>query len=300
MSTDIDLKVGFIGLGDMGGPMAVNLAKAGIDLTVFDLRDEAMSTAERHGARRAASVGDVANSVDLVCTCVLYDHQVREIFLGEEGIIATAKPGLVAIVHSTVYPELVLEIAEAADRRGVVFIDAPVCGGRDRSRTGELTVMAGASKEAFAAAEPVFNIVGSNVFHVGDVGAGQVVKLGNNIMGLVNALVAMEAVRFVNAYGVDTADLFKVAMVSSGASRAVQNYSLHDRYRDEHTLAGTPELPYRMAKDLRYAIAAAQERSTNLPIVALCSQLSPGMYQERWATTPSPEPIVNPLNTERA
>lgn len=290
MSATADLKVGFIGLGDMGGGIAASIARAGFDLTVFDLREEAMAAAESYGARRASSVAELARSVDILGTCVLYDSQAKDIFLGEGGIIASANPGLVAIMHSTIFPETVTDIARAAQERDVLVVDAPVSGGRDRSRAGELTVMVGASEDAFAKAAPVLDAVGKDVFRVGDVGAGQVVKLGNNIMGLVNALVAMETVKFVNSYGVTSEDLFKVASVSSGASRAIESWSLHDRYKDEHTGAGTPEHPHRMAKDLRYAVTAAQERLTNLPIVALCAQLSPGMYAERWGLASEPKP----------
>jgi 3-hydroxyisobutyrate dehydrogenase-like beta-hydroxyacid dehydrogenase len=292
MSATANLKVGFIGLGDMGAGIAASIARAGFDLTVFDLRAEAMAAAEGYGARRASSVAELARSVDILGSCLLSDTQVRSVFLGDGGIVAAANPGLVAIIHSTVFPETVTEIALAAREKDVLVVDAPVSGGRDRSHAGELTVMVGASDNAFAKAAPLLAAVGKEVFRVGDVGAGQVVKLGNNIMGLVNQLVAMEAVRFVNSYGVSSEDLFTVARVSSGASRAIESWSLHDRYRDEHTGAGTPGHPHRMAKDLRYAVTAAQERFTNLPIVALCAQLSPGMYAERWGVAPEPKPYL--------
>jgi 3-hydroxyisobutyrate dehydrogenase-like beta-hydroxyacid dehydrogenase len=133
---------------------------------------------------------------------------------------------------------------------------------------------------------PIFDVVGEKVFRVGDVGAGQIVKLGNNIMALANALVAMEAVRFVESFGVDRSLFFEVAQASSGASAAVRDWPNVDRYGIEHTLAGTPELPHRLAKDLRYAVSVAQERWISLPIVALCSQLLPGMVDERWKNAP--------------
>jgi len=279
----MQVRVGYIGLGDMGAPMAASIIKAGFDLTVFDLRDDAMATLEKLGARRATSVGALAKVVDVLCTCVLYEDQVKDIFLGDDGIIANAPAGLVAAIHSTVYPETVLAIAEAARGSGVLVIDAPVSGGSERARTGCLTLMVGSSDEAFRKAAPVFDTIGRHIFRVGDVGTGQAVKLGNNIMSLINQLVAMEAVRFVSAYGVKASVLFEVAQVSSGASHAVENWSKGDRYGVEHTLAGTPELPHRLAKDLRYALAAAQERWTNLPILALCSQLLPGMFRDRWS-----------------
>lgn len=276
-------RVGFIGLGNMGGPMAANIAKAGFDLTVYDLREEAIAEIETLGGRRAASVAALTASVDILCICVLYDTQLRDLYFGPDGIIAAARPGLVTVIHSTVMPATVLEIEARAKEVGVATVDAPVSGARDGSRAGALTLMVGADAAAFERVRPVLEVVGSNIFHVGEVGAGQIVKLGNNLMALTNSLVAMEAVRLVGAYGVKAEDLFRVAAVSSGASRAIERWDVYDRYGVEHTLAGTEELPYRLAKDLRYAVVAATERRTTLPIVSLCSQLLPQMFIDRWA-----------------
>jgi 3-hydroxyisobutyrate dehydrogenase len=276
------MRVGFVGLGNMGGPMAANIAKAGFDLAVFDLREEALAEMEALGARRAASLGDLVASVDLLCVCVLHDAQLRELYFGPQGIIANARQGLLTAIHSTVPPATVLEIDAKGRDAGMTTIDAPVSGARDGSLAGALTIMVGAGDEALAQARPVFEAMGSNIFHVGDVGAGQVVKLGNNLMALANALVAMEAARLASAYGVKRDALFDVARVSSGASRAIDRWDIYDRYGAEHMLAGTEELSHQLAKDLRYAVSAATERRETLPIVALCSQLLPAMFAERW------------------
>ncbi len=283
------LKVGYIGLGNMGSPMAVNLAKAGFDLLVFDRRADSMASIEAHGARAATSVAEVAASVDVLCTCVLYDQDVRDIFLGDGGILEHARPGLVATIHSTVLPQTVQEIDAAAAARGIMVADAPVSGGRKRSEQGTLTLIVGARDEAVAKAKPVFDVIGGPLFRVGLPGTAQVVKLGNNIMGLANILVAMEAVRFVEAFGVTKEMLFEVANVSSGASSAIEDWAKFDRYGREHTLAGTDELPFRIAKDLRYSVSLAEARSTTMPIIALCSQLMPGMFEDRWEQDPGRE-----------
>jgi 3-hydroxyisobutyrate dehydrogenase-like beta-hydroxyacid dehydrogenase len=275
-------KIGFVGLGNMGGPMAINLARAGFDLTVFDAREEALLELEEQGARRAHSIAELARSVNLLCVCVFSDDQLRQVCLGEAGIIAAGQPGLRLAVHSTVLPSTVVQIGQSARAGGIGVIDAPVSGANDGARAGALTVMVGADHEDFDAVHAVLQAVASNVFHVGPVGAGQAVKLANNLMGLINVLVASEAARLANAYGVQTPDLFRVASVSSGASRAIERWEVHDRIGVEHTLAGLGELPYLLAKDLRYAVSAATERQTELPIAALCSQLLPQMYAERW------------------
>lgn len=275
-------RVGFIGLGNMGAPMAANIARAGVVLTVFDVRRGAVDDLVRIGARAAGSVAEIAADVDLLCTCVLYDHQVREIFLGADGILAHAAPGLVATIHSTVPPATIEEIvAGAGDTR---IVDAPVSGASTGSQAGTLTMIVGADPDALDVARPVFELVAEHVIHVGAPGLGQVAKLGNNIMALGNQLLAMEAVRFAGAFGLGADQLFEVAGVSTGASWAVANYAHFDRYGVEHTLAGTPELPHRLGKDLRYAVTVAQEHWTYLPLTALASQLLPAMYEDRWAT----------------
>lgn len=284
---ETDVRVGYVGLGDMGGPMAANLADHGFEVWAYDLRDEALERAAEHGVRRAASVAELAGSVDVLCTCLHNSDQAREVFLSADGIVRTARPGLVVTIHSTLTPDLVIEIGDEAARAGVMLVDAPVSGGREQSGTGALTVMVGCTDEAFEVVEPVVQAIGERIFRVGAIGAGQAVKLGNNIMGLCNQLIAMEAVRLASAYGVQAADLFEVAMVSSGASRSLANYAMHDEYQHQHTAAGTDELPFLMAKDLREALRAAEARRTTLPIVGVCSQLSPRMYAERWAAEPA-------------
>ncbi len=116
------LTVGFIGLGNMGGPMAANIAKAGYQVAAFDLRESALEKIEMLGVRRAASVAELAAQCDVICTCVLYDHQVRDIFLGADGIIEHARSGLVATIHSTVPPETVRKIAEIAKAKSIDIV----------------------------------------------------------------------------------------------------------------------------------------------------------------------------------
>ncbi len=183
-------------------------------------------------------------------------------------------------------PETVREIAQAAQAKGIGIIDAPVSGGGDRSKQsdleGSLTIMVGADDWAWDKARPMLEVMGKHIVRVGAPGAAQIVKLGNNIMALCNQVVHMEAIRFVEAFGVSREALDQVAMCSSGASWAVANYDHFDRYGTEHTLGGTPEMPHRLGKDLRYAVTVAQEEWTYLPTLALCAQLLPGLFEERW------------------
>jgi 3-hydroxyisobutyrate dehydrogenase-like beta-hydroxyacid dehydrogenase len=274
--------VGFIGLGNMGAPMAETLCAAGVDVVAYDVRPEAVARLVDLGGRAATSVAGLVSATDVLLTCVLYDHQVRDVFLGPGGVLENAKPGLIAAIHSTIDPNTVIEIAAAAKTVGVEIVDAPVSGASTGAAAGTLTVIAGGSAEALEVLRPVLVHVAGHVFHVGPVGTAQIAKLANNIMFLCNQVVAMEAVRFAEAFDVDRKLLFEVAAVSTGASWAASNFDHFDRYGTEHTLAGTAELPHRFGKDLRQAIAIAQSAQTYLPVAGLVSQLLPEMFAERW------------------
>lgn len=279
-------RVGFVGLGNMGMPMAMSLARKGLRPLVSDLRAEAMDQVVAQGGI-AAPLDRLIAECDVIGTCLLYDHQVRELFLGANGIVTKGREGQVATIHSTVLPKTVEEIAEAARAKGIGIIDAPVSGGGARQVSadleGTLTLMVGAEDWAWERAEAFLRVVGAHVVRVGKPGAGQIVKLGNNIMALCNQVIHMEAIRFVQSFGVTQEALDEVAMLSSGESWALANYDHFDRYDFEHTLAGTPELPHRLGKDLRYAVEVAQANWTYLPSVALCAQLLPELLEKRWA-----------------
>jgi 3-hydroxyisobutyrate dehydrogenase len=293
-----EVRIGFVGLGNMGEPMATALARAGTQPLVFDLRAEPLARLAREGAACATSLQQVIADCDVIATCLLYDHQVREAFLGPVGIVTLGRPGQVAVIHSTVLPATVREIAAAAQEKGIGIVDAPVSGGGDRTQPGALegtlTVIVGAQDWAWEKAQPLLRIVGRHVVRVGKPGDAQIVKLGNNIMALGNQVLHMEAIRFVEAFGVSRQALDKVAMVSSGASWAVANYDHFTRYGTEHTLGGTPEMPHRLGKDLRYAVDVAQEQWTYLPVVSLCAQLLPGLFAQRWGQVLHKAPASSP------
>jgi 3-hydroxyisobutyrate dehydrogenase-like beta-hydroxyacid dehydrogenase len=179
------------------------------------------------------------------------------------------------------------ELARAAADLGVELVDAPVSGASIGAEQGTLTCILGGAEDAVQRIRPVIAAAATNIMHVGPVGAAQVVKLANNIMFHGNQLIAMEAVRFVRSFGLDQQVLLDVAQVSTGGSWVASHFEHFDRYGVEHTLSGSEELPHRFGKDLRYAVAAAQERWTYLPLTALASQLLPEMFSQRWnaATT---------------
>jgi 3-hydroxyisobutyrate dehydrogenase-like beta-hydroxyacid dehydrogenase len=200
-------RVGFVGLGNMGGAMAANIANAGHDVVVFDVREAAIDAVieQAPGARAASSLADVAEHADVIGVVVVDDAQVDAVTVGDGGLVAPARPGAVIAVHSTVHPATVQRAAAAAGRagRGVAVLDAPISGGVQGARDATLCIMVGGDAAAFERARPVFESAGTLVLHLGDVGAGLAAKLARNLIGYITLLAAAEGRRLATAAGVD-------------------------------------------------------------------------------------------------
>ena len=180
-------RVGFIGLGIMGSRMAAVLRRGGFELTVWNRTAErAREFAAAHGAAVAERPADVAAAADVVITMVVDAEQVRRVLLGDDGVLAGARPGLLCVDMSTIGPAGAREIGAALAERQVHFVDAPVSGSSPRAEDGTLTIMAGGDEADFARARPLFEAMGELVVHVGAVGDGQTVKLINNAVAAVN------------------------------------------------------------------------------------------------------------------
>ncbi len=207
-------RVGFVGLGNMGGAMAANVANAGHDVVVFDVADAAVANvvAQAPSARAAASLAAVAAHADVIGVVVVDDAQVEVVTLGDGGLVANARPGTVIAVHSTVHPATVQRVAEEARAagRGVAVLDAPISGGVQGARDATLCIMVGGEAAAFERARPVFESAGNLVLHLGDVGAGLAAKLARNLIGYVTLLGAAEGRRLATAAGVDLEVLHRI------------------------------------------------------------------------------------------
>jgi 3-hydroxyisobutyrate dehydrogenase-like beta-hydroxyacid dehydrogenase len=212
------MKVGFIGLGDIGMPMAKSLLKAGIQLTVHNRSRRKVEVMVQLGASAAASAAEITQTTDIVLTCLPDVHTVEEVFLGGEGIVANARSGQVLADHSTVGPATSRKIASAAEARGALFLDAPVSGGTGRALAGKLTVMVAGRREAYETALPVFQALGSNVFHLGPSGMASAVKLANNLALAINTVGAAESFNLGVRLGADPKVLLDVMGKSSGQS----------------------------------------------------------------------------------
>ncbi len=218
-------RVGFIGLGNMGGPMAKNLVKAGFPLTVLDLDPAPVAELVALGARAARSPRELAEASDIICSVVMNDRQTLDVILDSngEGVLSGASPGALIVLHSTISVGTCEEVAKAAATKGVAVIDAAVSGAAERSELGTLSLMIGGEVADVARAMPLFEVVGSEIFHMGALGMGQATKVCNNMMSLVNVHVVEEALRFAASLGIDEAKMREVAEASTGDSWALRN-----------------------------------------------------------------------------
>lgn len=212
-------RVGLIGLGRMGQPMARNLLRAGYPLVVQSRSRGPIDALVAEGALAAERPAHVARRADIVLTALPTEAACRDVFLGADGLVAHATPGTLLIDISTVSPDVSREVYAAAAARGVSFLDAPVSGGPEGAAAGTLTIMAGGDAAAFQRALPLLQVLGSNVRHVGPSGAGSVVKLVNQVMTALNGVAVAEALAFGNRFAVDPAVLGEVIGSSFGDSR---------------------------------------------------------------------------------
>lgn len=196
-------KVGFIGLGIMGRSMALNLRKAGFDVIVWNRTASRMNDLVEAGAQAAASPAEVASQSDIIIICVSDTPDVQAVVLEENGVLNGAKAGSLVIDMSTISPQATREIAEKLAEKNVSMLDAPVSGGSEGAAKGTLTIMVGGPADQVERAMPYFQAMGKTITHVGDHGAGQMVKLVNQILVVVNCLAVGEALLFAQAGGLD-------------------------------------------------------------------------------------------------
>src|SRR5881296_2631396 len=214
--------VGFIGVGNMGNPMAYNVLKSGFPMLVFDLNPKAMENLIQAGAKRAGSAQEVVEGSEVVLTSLPASPDVEAMYLEPGGLVERAKPGTILIDLSSVLPSTPRKIEPRAKARGVHFLEAPVSGGVTGARAATLALMVGGDAEPLSRARPVLRAIGPNIFHVGPVGAGNTVKAINNMMASVNSLAMMEGVVLGVKAGLDPMTIYEVVKTSSGGSKALE------------------------------------------------------------------------------
>jgi 3-hydroxyisobutyrate dehydrogenase len=221
--------IGFIGLGRIGKPMAKNIFDAGYDLTVYDLREEAVTELVKRGAVAAQSPRDVAARAEMIALAVVDDTQVEEVLTGAHGVFETALPGSIVAIHSTVLPQNVKRMAEIFVRKGVHVIDAPVSGGETGAREKALCYMVGGAVELLERCREVFSTSAAEIVHMGELGSGAAAKLIVQVVTCLNMLAAHEAESVAGQTGLDFVALQKVLHLSSGQSFVVDNWL--DRFK---------------------------------------------------------------------
>ncbi|WP_377849022.1 NAD(P)-dependent oxidoreductase [Bosea sp. UC22_33] len=257
--------VGFIGLGTMGREMVRNLLKAGHDVTVFDIVEDAVVALAAEGAKPAKSPADAAANADIAITMLPDTPQVEDVIYGEGGLLASPPRGRLIVDMSTISPVAVRRMQADLKAAGTDFIDAPVSGGPIGAKNASLTIMAGGEADAFARAEPFFRGMGTTITHVGASGAGQAVKLCNQLICGINLQGVCEAIALARASGVDLDQMRSVLMGGSAASWMLDKLG-------PAMIAGDASAGFRidlMLKDLRLVQEQAQALSVPLPGTAL-------------------------------
>ncbi|MCY4449638.1 MAG: NAD(P)-dependent oxidoreductase [Chloroflexi bacterium] len=255
--------VGFVGLGRMGKPMALNLLSAGFSVLVLSRSRPPVEALVEAGAEEATSLADMAERADVVCTCLPDVATSEAVYLGADGLAANARAGQVLIEHSTVAPSLAVRVGEAAAARGAGYLDAPVSGGVERAESGTLTIMAGDDAQHFESVRPVLDAMGASLNLVGPVGQGSVVKLTNQLLVGIHTMAACEAFLFGTSAGADGRQLLDVLSTSWGASNMLTRNGPMLLSGDYGSLA-----PVRLlAKDLSLVEDAAADLGVPLPLV---------------------------------
>lgn len=215
-------RIAFLGLGNMGGPMAVNLHKAGFAVSAFDLSAEACAKVREQGVAIAASAAAAVDGAQVVISMLPASRHVESLYLGDDGLLAKLPAGTLVIDSSTIAPATVLKVSQAAIARGIAMLDAPVSGGTAGAAAGTLTFIVGGEAEVLERARPVLQAMGKNIFHMGASSAGQVAKLCNNMaLGVIMAVTG-EALALGVAHGLDPKVLSQMMAVSTGRSWATE------------------------------------------------------------------------------
>jgi len=219
------MKIAFIGLGNMGGPMALNLLKAGHTLAAFDLSPDACKKFAAEGLPIAASAAATVDGAEVVISMLPASAHVEGLYLGSDGLIEKIAPGTLVIDSSTIAAATSRKVAEAAAKKGIAVIDAPVSGGTGGAIAGTLTFMVGGSMADLERARPVLEKMGANIFHAGDAGAGQTAKICNNMLLGILMIGTSEALALGVANGLDPKVLSEIMRRSSGGNWALEKYN---------------------------------------------------------------------------
>jgi len=268
--------IGFIGVGNMGGPMARNLLKAGFEVRIFDVNAEMTKPIIGAGAAAARNLREACEGADTVLTMLPAGQHVRAVYLDKEGVLASARPGTLLVDCSTVDIDSALAVHRAAQDAGVAFLDAPVSGGVGGAEAGTLTFMCGGSEDAFERAKPILEKMGKRIVLAGGAGAGQGAKICNNMLLAISMIGTCEAFVLAEKLGLDHQKLFEIASTSSGQCWSLTTYCpvpgpVPTAPSNRNYTGGFATAL--MLKDLKLAQSAAQSVGATTPLGAEAAQL---------------------------
>ena len=277
------MRCGFIGLGKMGKAIAANLAPKGLETIVFDLVPEPVKELEQGGARAASDPSEVGKHADIVGICVPADSHVRAVLLGDEGVLAHAAPGSVICIHSTIHPDTIKELAEAAAEKGIDLLDVPVAGGTLRVEQGDAYFMVGGDEKAFEKARPYLDASAGKITYCGELGNASKLKLAVNLHTNISFASAFAAAKLIRAMGLPQ-ELFEEAGSTVGTLDAMllQFLALQkapEEMRKSEQMQGHLRQSMGLAeKDVALALEMAREGGLALPVGGLVNQLLARVY----------------------
>lgn len=267
------MRVGFVGLGIMGRPMALNLLKAGHEVTVWARRQASIAPLIDAGAQGADSPAAVASVAEVVFSMVADAPDVRAVLLGSQGVVQSKRPGLVAVDMSTIPPAAAKSIGADLAAQGVTFLDAPVSGGEVGAIAGTLSIMVGGDQAAFDKVQPLFACMGKNVVYIGETGAGQVAKAANQILTGVGVLAVAEAMAFAKKNGTDPAKVREALLGGFAGSKILENHG--QRMIDRNFKPGFKSWMHE--KDMNIVMQTAHDLGLYLPASAATAQMYKAM-----------------------
>jgi 3-hydroxyisobutyrate dehydrogenase len=279
----MSLRAGFVGLGNIGMPMARRLVAAGLSTTVFDLLPEAVEALVAAGARAARSLPELAAAADVIGVCVRDDADVRAVVLGDDGLLGGAAPGTVIAIHSTILPRTVIEVGAAAAARSVGVVDACITGGAMGAEQGTLTYIVGGDAAHLERCRPAFATSAASIVHTGALGSGAATKLCNNLMTYLGFLSAFEATLLARRSGLSMEAFEAVTSANGNLTAQMRAFlMLHRIPADQRKDAGVQQMLRGFTtlaeKDLTITLAFAREHGVALPGTALCQQLMARVY----------------------
>ena len=269
-------KIGFIGLGNMGGPMACNLLKAQYEVAVYDIVPSLLESISEQGGIACKSAAEVLCGADLVISMLPASQHVESLYLGDEGIMPLIDTSSVVIDCSTISPASSKKVSAAAQARGITMLDAPVSGGVGGAVAGSLTFIVGGTKADLEKVRPILEIMGNNIFHAGAAGAGQVAKICNNMLLSVLMTGTAEALQLGVNNGLDAKVLSEIMRKSSGGNWALEVYNPYPGVMDNVPAGNDYQggfLVDLMIKDLGLAMESALATDSSIPLGALARNL---------------------------